>query len=80
MSNEKIYLGSGKKAKDFDIVNITVCLSKIPKESIYEYNGEKYVNLSVSAKKEVDQYGKSHSVALNTFEKKDNNQSDNLPF
>jgi len=85
---EKIYVGSGKKAANYDIVNITVCLDDKIKPHIYEYNGKKYINLTVAAKKEIDQYKKSHYVAINTFkpdEKKQDStpepeQNDDLPF
>ena len=86
---EKIYVGSGKKVKDYDLVNISICLDDKIKPYIYEYKGKKYINLSVGAKKEVDQYGKSHYVAINTYkpdEKKqevDNSNDDedtDLPF
>ena len=90
---DKIYVGSGKKAKDYDIVNITVCLDDKIKEFIYEYKGKKYINLSVGAKQKTDEWGKTHSVAINTFkpdEKKveskpsqetsNQDDSDDLPF
>jgi hypothetical protein len=79
--SEKIYVGSGRKAQNYDIVNISVCLTDIPKEKIKDYNGKKYVNLIVAAKKEVDKFGKSHYVAIDEFEpKKKEDNSDNLPF
>ena len=85
MSKEdKIYIGSGKKAANYDIVNISICLDDKLKEHIYEYKGKKYINLTVAAKKEVDQYGKSHYVAINTYKpeekKQSNNQDDGPPF
>jgi hypothetical protein len=78
---EKIYVGSGKKAEKFDIVNISVCLTDIPKENIFDYNGKKYVKLVVAAKKESDKFGKTHYVAIDTFEpKKKEDESSDLPF
>ena len=90
---EKIYVGSGKKVKDYDLVNISICLDDKIKPYIYEYKEKKYINLTVAAKKEVDQYGKTHSVTINTFkpdekkvESKPNQEtnntddSDDLPF
>jgi len=46
------------------LINISICLSDLPKESItiYEKNGKKYISLVVDEKKEPDQYGKTHSV------------------
>jgi len=89
---EKIYVGSGKKADKFDIVNITICLDNKLKEHIYDYKGKKYINLTVAAKREKDQYNKTHYVAINTYkpeiktETNDNRLSnvkegsDDLPF
>jgi hypothetical protein len=67
---EKIYVGSGKKAEKYDLVNISVCLSDLPKDKIFEYNDKKYIKLTVAAKKEVDKYGKSHTVFIDEFEPK----------
>lgn len=58
------------------------------KEHIYDYNGKKYVNLTVGARKEPDQFGKTHYVKINTFkpeEKKAKSEKvaepkDDLPF
>lgn len=76
---DKIYVGRGKKLDKFDIVNISVCLSDLPKDKIQEgKNGKKYVNLAVSAKKETDQYGYSHSVSIDDYQKKEDNSG--LPF
>ena len=46
------------------LINISICLSDLPKESIttFEKNGKKYINLVVDEKREPDQYGKTHSV------------------
>jgi hypothetical protein len=79
--SEKIYVGSGKKAEKFDIVNISVCLTDIPKDKIKKAdNGKSYVNLVVVAKKEVDKYGKSHYVAIDDYKGGNNSQSSDLPF
>jgi len=48
-------------------VAVSVCLSDLPKEFIFEYNDKKYVKLIVQKKREVDQYGKTHYVAIDTF-------------
>jgi len=87
---EKIYVGSGKKAVNYDIVNITICLDDKLKEHIYDYKEKKYINLTVAAKKETDQRGKTHYVAINTFKpdeskqqnetQSNDNQDDDLPF
>ena len=66
-SIEKIYVGSGKSKFEGDQVSISVCLSDLPKDWKFEYNNKEYVKLIVQKKREVDQYGKTHYVAIDTF-------------
>ncbi len=76
----RIYCGSGKKADKFDIINVSVCLSDLPKEFITEgKNGKKYIKLKVVGKREPDQYGKTHSVEVDTW-KPDEKLTDKFPF
>jgi len=78
----KIYCGSGKEFGQYGSVNLSVCLSDLPKEHIYEYNGKKYIKLIVNKKKEVDQFGKSHSLEVDTWvpNKKNEPQEEDVPF
>ena len=64
---DKIYVGSGKEKFDGDQVAVSVCLSDLPKDWIFEYNNKKYVKLIVQKKRETDQYGKTHYVTIDTF-------------
>jgi len=77
---EKIYVGSGKKTKFDGQVNITLCLTDIPREWIYEYKGKKYVNITSSMKKESDQYGKTHYVEINTYKPDEKSTITNTPI
>ena len=63
---DRKFVGNGKKAGSYDIVNITIERSKL-EGHWFEYNGRQFVKLTVGAKKEVDEYGKSHAVWLNEF-------------
>lgn len=65
--DKRIYLGHGRKHPKYDITNFSICVSEIPKEWIFEYKGKKYLKLVMGAKKTPDQYGKTHSVWLDTF-------------
>jgi len=65
--DEKIYCGSGVEKFDGGLVEISVCLSDIPKEHRFEYNGKWYTKLKVQKKQEADEYGKTHYVAVNTW-------------
>jgi len=89
-TTEKIYVGSGKRVKDYDMVNITINLTKLSKEGseyFFEYDGNKYAKFNVVGKKETDEYGKTHYVAVDTFKpdakeesKDDSKGGDELPF
>jgi hypothetical protein len=66
--NEKKYVGTGRQAPNgLEIVNISVAESKI-KDYWTEYNGERYLRLGVSKKREADQYGKTHSVYIDEYQ------------
>lgn len=72
MSTEKketIYCGSGKKVNTQygDFRAVTLNLSDLPSEFIFEYNGKKYIKLNINDKKEADQYGKDISISVNTW-------------
>lgn len=65
---DKNYVGSGRKNEQYDLINFSVCLSDIPADDVFEYNGKKYCKLTIGSKKDgVDQYGKSHSVWVNDY-------------
>jgi hypothetical protein len=65
---DKRYVGSGRKNEQYDITNISVCLSDINKEDIKTgKNGKKYLSLSVGARKQPDEYGKTHSVWIDDY-------------
>lgn len=72
MSTEKketIYCGNGKKVTTQygDFRAVTINLTDLPSEFIFEYNGKKYIKLNVNDKKEADKYGKDVSVSINTW-------------
>ena len=84
---EKIYVGSGKEKFEGNMVQTSVCLTDITnnaKEYIFEFEGKKYIKLNVCKKREVDQYGKSHYVEVDTWKpepkKQEVKQDDDLPF
>lgn len=91
---ETIYAGNGKKVQSQygEFRAVTINLSDLPKEHIFEYNGKKYIKLNVNDKKEADQYGKDVSVSVNTWQPEGQNapqkaavapvgaDDDDLPF
>ena len=67
-NNEKIWVGHGKEFGNYGDINISVCLDDIP--SAHKQtgkNGKTYLNLVVSKKREADQWGKTHSVRVDTW-------------
>ena len=78
---KKIYVGSGKKSKDF-ARKISICLTDLPKEHIFEFKGKKYMKLEVIDKREPDQYGKDVAVTVDTWKPNQQPAPDpsDLPF
>ena len=70
---DKIYVANGKTKKfnnGSSVVKFALNLTEIgnSKEYFYEINGTKYINLEIGKKKvSPDQYGKTHSVTVDTF-------------
>jgi len=66
---DKVFIGGGKKISGQygDFRSVSICLSKIPADAKFEYNGQEYVKLNISDKKEADQYGKDVSVSINDW-------------
>lgn len=67
---EKIYCGSGKtrSGQYGAFESLSLCLDDIPAEHITTAsNGKRYVNITVSRKKEVDKFGKDLSVTVDTW-------------
>ena len=56
------------------LITISICLSDLPKDKIKQAaNGKKYINLYVASRKEVCQYGNTHTVYVySTKEERDN--------
>lgn len=80
MSNDKVYVGSGKKKFD-NLRSVSICLTDLS-EHVFEYNGKKYVKLNIQDKKEADQYGKDIAVSIDTWkpEAKTEKVENDLPF
>lgn len=77
-----IYIGNGKKQKD-NWMKSSLCLSDIPSEHIFEYNGKKYVKVNINVKDQPDQYGKDVSITVDTWKpetQEEPKKSSDLPF
>jgi hypothetical protein len=65
--SETIYLGNGKQSKHPKIVNATISFDKLKEEYWSEYEGKKYLKISIIQRDEPDNYGKTHSIQLNNW-------------
>jgi hypothetical protein len=86
MEQKTIYIGNGKKQKD-NWLKSSLCLTDIPKDHTFDYNGKKYVKVNINVKDEVDQYGKDVSITVDTWkpdqqpiEGISKEEKDDLPF
>tara|TARA_R100000781_G_C3971023_1_gene90165 strand:- start:36 stop:311 length:276 start_codon:yes stop_codon:yes gene_type:complete len=86
---EKIYVGSGVEKFEGNLINSTICLTDIQQNAadyVFEFNGKKYIKVKVQKKKEVDQYGKTHFVEVDTWKPEAKSSQpvestdDDLPF
>lgn len=85
MAEEKIYVGNGISKFDGNLISCSICLTDLPQEHMFEYNGKKYIKVNVSAKRDgADEYGKTHYLAVDTYKpepKKEVEKVDeDLPF
>jgi len=68
MNNPKIYCGSGKEFGQYGTVNCSICLDDIPQEHWQKgKNGKTYLPIKINKKREPDQWGKTHSVEVDTW-------------
>jgi hypothetical protein len=63
--SEKIYIGKGKESKYG--IKFSICLSDIPEEHTFEYNGKTFVKLEITQMRKADDRGKTHTVTVDTW-------------
>lgn len=45
------------------LINLSICLTDLPKDKIKQAaNGKKYINLVCASRKEISQYGETHTL------------------
>jgi hypothetical protein len=59
------------------LINISICLSDLPKDKIKQAaNGKKYINLCISERKETGKYGETHTLFVSqTKEEREEQQT-----
>lgn len=65
--SDKVYLGNGKK-QSATWLKSSICLSDIPQEHTFEYNGKKYVKVNININDTPNQWGKDVSISLDTWQ------------
>jgi len=89
MSEEKVYINSMSfKQHKFEkdgkvtgsVINVGINVEKMIEELGIHGNDRGYMNISIRKRRDQDQYGRTHYAILNTFEKKEDNNSTNHSF
>ena len=65
-NKETIYCGSGKKQNE-KWLKASICLTDLPAEHIFEYNGKKYLKLNININDQPNQFGKDVSLSVDTW-------------
>lgn len=65
----KKYVGNGRQVGGYDLVNFSICIDKLDPNFVTESNGKKYIKLTMSKNRTVDQYGNTHAVYINEYKK-----------
>lgn len=74
---EKIYVGKGKTVGQFGNISFSVDLDALTPHA-FEYNGKRYVKLIIGQMRQPDQFGKTHTVSIDTW-KPDQNAPGTAP-
>lgn len=71
------YCGNGKKIGDYGSINISFCLDDYPKDLVKtDKNGKRWLSLTLSPRKYVDDYGNTHSLKVNEYKPKEQSNGD----
>ena len=76
MSETKIKIGNGQK-KSEKWLKSSICLTDIPKELTFEYNGKNYVKVDINIFDSPNKFGKDVSISIDEW--KPSGQQYNVP-
>lgn len=78
---EKIRIGQGKKQSETWLKS-SLCLTDIPADKTFEYNGKMYVKVNINIFETPNKFGKDVSISIDEFEPKKTEQKTetDLPF
>ena len=74
--DEKIYVGKGKTIGQYGHVSFSIDIDAVT-PYIFEYNGKRYVKLILTQMRQPDQYGKTHTVSIDTWKPEENQKNQN---
>lgn len=61
-----IYIGNGVKQND-NWLKSSFCLTDIPKEHMFEYNGKTYIKVNINIKDQPNEHGKDVNITVDTW-------------
>jgi hypothetical protein len=64
--SEKIRIGNGTKKSD-KWLKSSICLTDIPKENTFEYNGKTYVKVDINIFDKPNKFGKDVSILIDEY-------------
>jgi len=64
--SEKIRIGNGTKKSD-KWLKSSICLTDIPKENTFEYNGKTYVKVDINIFDKPNKFGKDVSISIDDW-------------
>lgn len=67
MNKEKTFVGYGREVGSYGNIAISFALEDVKQYAKPAKNGKHYVSLLIGKKKEKDQYGKTHWVAIDEY-------------
>ena len=90
MGEQAKYIGSCKERVingrdgDFTLLAGSICLTDIDQKEVYTAdNGKQYLRIDITKRKQIDNYGNSHSIKINTYKKPEGHvndiNADNMP-
>jgi len=66
MSETKIKIGNGQK-KSEKWLKSSICLSDIPEDKTFEYNGKTYVKVDINISDSPNKFGKDVNIAIDDW-------------
>lgn len=80
---DKVYLKCSAKQKDFEwgsVINVGIKVEDLAAFVKAHKNERGYINLTISPRREIGQYGDTHSITLDTYQPSGRRQTSDAPF